>query len=103
MPAHRKIVEELESPTAVYIGIMKHNGVPMDVELMEKRKEEVEAEMETLRGQIAFIIGDAVVEFLGISEMNDKRYMHIHMSDTDRYSFPVATAPIFQKTDTKRP
>ena len=58
MPAHRKIVEELESPTAVYIGIMKHNGVPMDVELMEKRKEEVEAEMETLRGQIAFIIGD---------------------------------------------
>lgn len=58
MPAHRKIVEELESPTAVYIGIMKHNGVPMDVELMEKRKAEVEAEMETLRGQIAFIIGD---------------------------------------------
>lgn len=58
MPAHRMIVEELESPTAVYIGIMKHNGVPMDVELMEKRKEEVEAEMETLRGQIAFIIGD---------------------------------------------
>ena len=58
MPAHRKLVEELESPTAVYIGIMKHNGVPMDVELMEKRKEEVEAEMETLRGQIAFIIGD---------------------------------------------
>lgn len=48
-------------------------------------------------------IGNAVVEFLGISEMNDKRYMHIHMSDTDRYSFPVATAPIFQKTDTKRP
>lgn len=58
MPAHRMIVEELESPTAVYIGIMKHNGVPMDVELMEKRKAEVEAEMETLRGQIAFIIGD---------------------------------------------
>lgn len=58
MPAHRKIVEELESPTAVYIGIMKHNGVPMDVELMEKRKTEVEAEMENLRSQIAFIIGD---------------------------------------------
>ena len=58
MPAHRMIVEELESPTAVYIGIMKHNGVPMDVELMEKRKAEVEAEMENLRGQIAFIIGD---------------------------------------------
>lgn len=58
MPAHRMIVEELESPTAVYIGIMKHNGVPMDVPLMEQRKVEVESEMAKLREQIAFIIGD---------------------------------------------
>ena len=58
MPAHRKIVEELESPTAVYIGIMKHNGVPMNVPLMEQRKVEVESEMAKLREQIAFIIGD---------------------------------------------
>lgn len=58
MPAHRKIVEELESPTAVYIGIMKHIGVPMNVSLMEQRKIEVETEMAKLREQIAFIIGD---------------------------------------------
>ena len=58
MPAHRKIVEELESPTAVYIGIMKHIGVPMNVPLMEQRKSEVETEMAKLREQIAFIIGD---------------------------------------------
>lgn len=58
MPAHRKIVEELESPTAVYIGIMKHIGIPMNVPLMEQRKAEVEAEMAKLREQIAFIIGD---------------------------------------------
>lgn len=58
MPAHRKIVEELESPTAVYIGIMKHIGVPMNVPLMEQRKIEVETEMAKLREQIAFIIGD---------------------------------------------
>lgn len=48
-------------------------------------------------------IGNAVVQFLGVSEMYDKKYMHIHMSDTDKYSFPVETAPVFQKTDTKRP
>lgn len=58
MPAHRKIVEKLESPTAVYIGIMKHIGVPMNVPLMEQRKSEVETEMAKLREQIAFIIGD---------------------------------------------
>ena len=58
MPAHRKIVETIESPTAVYIGIMKHNGVPMDIDLMNQRKAEAEAEMEKLRQKIAFIIGD---------------------------------------------
>jgi DNA polymerase-1 len=58
MPKHRWIVENLESPTAVYIGIMKHNGVPMDLNLMEQRKAEAENEMERLREEIAFIIGD---------------------------------------------
>ncbi len=58
MPAHRRIVENLESPTAVYIGIMKHNGIPIDEDLMNKRRAEAEAEMERLRQKIAFIIGD---------------------------------------------
>lgn len=48
-------------------------------------------------------LGNAVVEFLGVSEMNSKRYINIHMADIDKHSVPIATAPIFQKTDTKRP
>lgn len=58
MPAHGEITVKLESPTAVYIGIMKHNGVPMNEMLMAQRKAQAEAEMERLRGEIAFIIGD---------------------------------------------
>ena len=58
LPAHRRMVEKLESPTAVYIGIMKHNGLPMDVPLMEQKKLEVEEELEKIREQICFIIGD---------------------------------------------
>lgn len=48
-------------------------------------------------------LGNAVVEFLGVSEMQGIKYMLIHMSDTDRHFIPITTAPIFQKTDTKRP
>lgn len=48
-------------------------------------------------------LGNAVVEFLGVSETQGIKYMLIHMSDTDRYFIPITTAPIFQKTDTKRP
>lgn len=58
LPRHRFIVEEIESPTAVYLGIMKFNGIPVDVPLMQKRKAEAETEMERLRQEIAFIIGD---------------------------------------------
>ena len=58
LPKHRWIVENIESPTAVYLGVMKCNGVPIDYELMLKRKKEAEAEMERIRQEIAFMIGD---------------------------------------------
>lgn len=58
LPRHRYIVEEIESPTAVYLGIMKKNGIPVNLPLMQERKKEAEAEMERLRQEISFIIGD---------------------------------------------
>lgn len=58
LPKHRYIVEEIESPTAVYLGIMKCNGVPVNLPLMQERKSEAEAEMEHIRNEIEFIIGD---------------------------------------------
>ena len=58
LPRHRTLVEEVESPTAVYLGIMKVNGVPVDRELMAARKAEATAEMDRIREEIAFMIGD---------------------------------------------
>lgn len=58
LPKHRHIVEEIESPTAVYLGIMKTNGIPVNLSLMQERKKEAEAEMERIRKEIGFIIGD---------------------------------------------
>lgn len=58
LPKHRFLVEQVESPTAVYLGIMKYNGVPMNLPLMQERKAEADAEMERIRSEIAFMIGD---------------------------------------------
>ena len=58
LPKHRTLVEEIESPTAVYLGIMKFNGVPVDRELMLQRKAEADVEMQRIRKEIAFLIGD---------------------------------------------
>jgi DNA polymerase-1 len=60
LPKHRHIVEQIESPTAVYCGLMKYNGVLADAALMDRKAAECEERLEKLRDEIAFIIGDAV-------------------------------------------
>lgn len=61
LPKHRWLVENVESPTAVYLGIMKNNGVPINLPLMLECKEKAEKEMDRIRGEIAFIIGDVKI------------------------------------------
>lgn len=58
MPRHRYIVEKIESPTAAYLGIMKCNGIPIDLPLMQERKREAEDQIAHIRQQITAIIGN---------------------------------------------
>lgn len=58
LPKHRFVVEEIESPTAVYVGIIKYNGLLVDAALMEQKRTEAESKLAQLREDIAFIIGD---------------------------------------------
>lgn len=57
LPAHRAIVEELESPTAVYCGLMKYNGVPVDKELMQARQVEANEKIYEIKAEIDNITG----------------------------------------------
>lgn len=61
LPKHRYIVEQIESPTAVYLGIMKHNGVPVDADLMKSRQQEAENQMQRIRNEITMLIGDVEI------------------------------------------
>ena len=58
LPRHRFIVEQIESPTAVYTGIMKYNGLLVDTALMETKRAEAETKLAALREEIAFFTGD---------------------------------------------
>ena len=58
LPKHRFIVEKVESPTAVYVGIMRYNGLPVDKPLMEEKRSEAERKLVEHKGKIAYIIGD---------------------------------------------
>jgi DNA polymerase-1 len=61
LPKHRYIVEEIESPTAVYVGLMKYKGLLVDADLMQKKATECEQRLLKLRDEIAFIIGDVPI------------------------------------------
>jgi len=57
LPQHRIITEKLESPTAVFCGIMKYNGVPMDEGLMLERQKEAFEKIAAIKAEIDAITG----------------------------------------------
>ncbi len=58
LPKHRYIVENIESPTAVYVVLMKYNGIPLDVELMYSKGEEAQKQINQLKEDIHLTIGN---------------------------------------------
>ncbi len=58
IPKHRRIVEEIESPTAVYCGLMKYNGLLVDEAAMIRKQGECAARLIELRDRIREIIGN---------------------------------------------
>ena len=86
IPRHRFIVESIESPTAVFTGMMRYNGVGVNRPLMETKKQEAEEKIRQLRGKILDIIGDVDIgENCGTAGFKD-------------YLFRVAALPVLKTT-----
>ncbi|GHU82494.1 hypothetical protein AGMMS50284_4450 [Clostridia bacterium] len=78
LPKHRYIVEKIESPTAVYVGLMRYNGLPVDRALMKTKRTEAEKKLMELKGKITFIIGDIAIG-ANASTAAFKRYLFDHL------------------------
>ncbi|MGN0634273.1 MAG: DNA polymerase [Oscillospiraceae bacterium] len=87
-PKYRYIVEKVESPTAVYLGLMKYNGIPLDIPLMKKREAEADAELNRLKEAIQFIIGD-----IDIGANCSTKAFRDHI-------FEKLALPVFSRTET---
>lgn len=61
LPKHCFLVEQIESPTAVYCGLMRYNGLLMDQAAMEAKQAEAEKQIAEIREEIAFMIGDVEI------------------------------------------
>lgn len=75
MPKHRFIVEQIESPTAVYVGLMKYNGVPLDLDLMHEKGLEASSQIDQLKEDIA-IMTDGVDVGANASTKAFKDYLY---------------------------
>ena len=58
LPQHRTLVEQVESPTAIFCGLMKYNGLLMDRPRMICKQVECMDRLVGLREQIRNLIGD---------------------------------------------
>lgn len=61
LPKHRRLVEQVESPTAVYCGLMRYNGLLVDRAAMEAKQADAMKRLSEIREEIAFIIGDVEI------------------------------------------
>ena len=61
LPMHRALVEQVESPTAVFCGLMRYNGLPVDRAAMEAKQADAERHIAEIREKIAFMIGDVEI------------------------------------------
>ena len=75
LPKHRYICEEIESPTAVYVGLMKYNGAKVDKALMYESQFEAGEKIFSLKGQIKNIIGDVNI---GENAVTAEFKKHLH-------------------------
>jgi DNA polymerase-1 len=57
IPKHYYICKEIESPVAVYCGMMKYNGVAVDKELMTEKQEEAEKHLVEIKSKIDAFAG----------------------------------------------
>lgn len=110
LPSHRYISEEIESPTAVYLGIMKKNGIPIDLSLMYTRKREAESEMSCIRQEIEEIVGDVNIG-ANCSTQDLKNYLYndlnlpvLRTTETDSEAMDDMTMTLLREwCDANRP
>lgn len=76
MPKHEYVVREIESPTAVFVGLMKYNGIAVDKLLMYEKQLEAENKLIELKDTINKIAGREINIGANASTDDFKKYLY---------------------------
>lgn len=76
LPRHRWIIENIESPTAIFVGLMKYNGVSVDKALMYRKQFDAGEKILELKRDIKRIIGQDIDIGANASTDAFKKYLY---------------------------
>lgn len=76
LPRHRYVVEHIESPTAIYVGLMHYNGICVDKPAMYKKQFEADLKIADIRKEIQFLIGRDINIGANASTKSFKDYLY---------------------------
>ncbi|MBS4007482.1 MAG: bifunctional 3'-5' exonuclease/DNA polymerase [Clostridium sp.] len=76
LPRHEEVVRNLESPTAVFVGMMKHNGIAVDTLLMYQKQLAAEEKLTELRDTINAIAGRELNIGANASTADFKKFLY---------------------------
>ncbi|MBQ7574009.1 MAG: bifunctional 3'-5' exonuclease/DNA polymerase [Clostridia bacterium] len=76
LPKHRWIVENIESPTAIFVGLMKYNGVSVDKSLMYQKQFEAGEKILEIHNEIKKFTGKDIDIGANASTDAFKKYLY---------------------------
>lgn len=91
IPKHKYITLNVESPAAVFTGLMKYNGVPFNKSRMLEMETKANLKIEELKHGIEFIIGDVKI---GNNASTDA---------FKKFIFENLNVPVFKRSKTGKP
>lgn len=75
IPRHDSYCQNVDTPACIYTGLMKYNGIPVDKDLMDQKRQTAEATLADLRRQLMEIIGPGVEIGKNASTMAFERWL----------------------------
>lgn len=76
LPRHRWIIENIESPTAIFVGLMKYNGVSVDKALMYQKQFDAGEKIIEIHREIKKFIGEDIDIGANASTDAFKKYLY---------------------------
>jgi DNA polymerase I len=76
IPRHETLVREVESPTSVFVGLMKFNGIKVDLKLIQEKQLEAEHRLYELKASINKLAGRNINIGANASTEDFKKFLY---------------------------